>query len=78
DLDFLALYLRLDEGRAVLEIATSFYKKQPVVNDNGVPAMLASLITSNKADVLATAYEPAAPDYSRQSPFDSILADQDS
>jgi spore germination cell wall hydrolase CwlJ-like protein len=61
-----------------IEIATSFYKKQPVVTDNGVPAMLASLITSNKADVLATAYAPAAPDYSRQSPFDSILADQDS
>ncbi|TCA16122.1 cell wall hydrolase [Rhizobium leguminosarum bv. viciae] len=61
-----------------IEIATSFYKRQPVVTDNGVPAMLASLITSNKADVLATAYAPAAPDYSRQSPFDSILADQDS
>ncbi len=61
-----------------IEIATSFYKKQPVVTDNGVPAMLASLITSNKADVLATAYAPAAPDYSRQSPFDSILAEQDS
>ncbi|MGO8127002.1 cell wall hydrolase, partial [Rhizobium ruizarguesonis] len=42
------------------------------------PAMLASLITSNKADVLATAYAPAAPDYSSQSPFDSIMADQDS
>ncbi len=61
-----------------IEIATSFYKKQPVVTDNGVPAMLASLVTSNKADVLATAYAPPAPDYSRQSPFDSILTEQDS
>ena len=61
-----------------IEIATSFYKKQPVVTDNGVPAMLASLVTSDKADVLATAYGPAAPDYSRQSPFDSILTEQDS
>ncbi|MDV4180038.1 cell wall hydrolase [Rhizobium brockwellii] len=61
-----------------IEIATSFYKTQPVVTDNGVPAMLASLVTSNKADVLATAYAPAAPDYARQSPFDSILAEQDS
>jgi len=61
-----------------IEIATSFYKKQPVVTDNGVPAMLASLVTSNKADVLATAYAPAAPDYSRQSPFDSILTEKDS
>lgn len=61
-----------------IEIATSFYKKQPVAIDNGVPAMLASLVTSDKADVLATAYGPAAPDYSRQSPFDSIMTDQDS
>jgi spore germination cell wall hydrolase CwlJ-like protein len=59
-----------------IEIATSFYKKKPVVTDNGVPAMLASLVTSNKADVLATAYAPPAPDYARQSPFDSILTDQ--
>ncbi|MBY4591466.1 MULTISPECIES: cell wall hydrolase [Rhizobium] len=61
-----------------IEIATSFYKKQPVVTDSGVPAMLASLVTSDKADVLATAYGPPAPDYSRQSPFDSILTEQDS
>ncbi|ASR07696.1 cell wall hydrolase [Rhizobium leguminosarum bv. viciae] len=61
-----------------IEIATSFYKTQPVVTDIGVPAMLASLVTSNKADVLATAYAPAAPDYARQSPFDSILTEQDS
>ncbi|WP_027685802.1 cell wall hydrolase [Rhizobium leguminosarum] len=61
-----------------IQIATSFYKTQPVVTDNGVPAMLASLVTSNKADVLATAYAPAAPDYARQSPFDSILAEPDS
>jgi len=60
-----------------IEIATSFYRKQPAIPDNGVPAMLVSLVTSNKADVLATAYAPAAPDYSRQSPFDSILTDQD-
>ena len=61
-----------------IEIATSFYKKKPVVTDNDVPAMLASLVTSNKADVLATAYAPPAPDYARQSPFDSILTDQQS
>lgn len=61
-----------------IEIATSFYKTQPAVTDNGVPAMLASLVTSNKADVLATAYAPATPDYARQSPFDSILTEQDS
>ncbi|MBY3596151.1 cell wall hydrolase [Rhizobium bangladeshense] len=61
-----------------IEIATSFYKKQPVTPEAGLPAMLAGLATSNKADVLATAYAPAAPDYARQSPFDSILTEQDS
>ncbi|MGG7576536.1 cell wall hydrolase [Rhizobium sp. Nf11,1] len=65
------------QGREI-EIATSFYRKQPVRPEVGVPAMLASLVTSNKADVLATAYAPAAPDYARQSPFDSILTEPDS
>lgn len=59
-----------------IEIATSFYKTQPPQPDNAVPPMLASLVTNNKADVLATAYAPAAPDYSKQSPFDSILSDK--
>ncbi|WP_184455157.1 cell wall hydrolase [Rhizobium aethiopicum] len=65
------------QGREI-EIATSFYKKQPVMPQVGVPAMLASLVTSNKADVLATAYAPASPDYARQSPFDSILTEPES
>ena len=59
-----------------LQIATNFYKKEAPKPDNSVPAILAGLVTNNKADVLATAYAPAAPDYSRQSPFDSILADR--
>ncbi len=60
-----------------IEIATAFYKTQPAPQgDTAVPAILASLVTSNKADVLATAYASAAPDYSRQSPFDSILTDK--
>ncbi|MBX4954655.1 cell wall hydrolase [Rhizobium lentis] len=61
-----------------IEIATSFYRKQPVMPVAGVPTLLAGLVTSNKADVLATAYAPAAPDYARQSPFDSILTEPDS
>ncbi|ARO28899.1 cell wall hydrolase SleB-like protein [Rhizobium sp. NXC14] len=65
------------QGREI-EIATSFYRKQPVRPEVGVPAMLASLVTSNKADVLATAYAPAAPDYARHSPFDSILTEPES
>lgn len=58
------------------EVATAFYRKTPDA-DAGVPAMLAGLITNHKADVLATAYAPAGPDYSAPSPFDSILAKKD-
>lgn len=59
-----------------IEIATAFYKKEPVKPETVVPTFLADLVNNNKPDVLATAYAPAAPDYSRQSPFDSILTDK--
>ena len=56
-----------------LEIAAAFYRKQPEPV-SAVPAMLAELVTNDKPDSLASAYAPAAPDYARESPFDSILA----
>ncbi|MDX3925616.1 MAG: cell wall hydrolase [Shinella sp.] len=56
-----------------IEIATAFYRKKTERHDPGVPAMLASLVTNDRADVLATAYAPPEPDYARDSPFDSIL-----
>lgn len=60
------------KGREV-EIATAFYRKRPENAGAGVPAILADLVTSDRADILATAYAPPAPDYARESPFDSIL-----
>lgn len=56
-----------------IAIATAFYKKKAAHKDTGVSPMLASLVTNDKADVLATAYAPVGPDYARESPFDSIL-----
>jgi spore germination cell wall hydrolase CwlJ-like protein len=56
-----------------VEIAAAFYMRQK--RDPGIPAVLASLITSEKADILATAYAPTMPDYSRASPFESVLKD---
>ncbi|MGX5721334.1 cell wall hydrolase [Shinella zoogloeoides] len=56
-----------------IAIATAFYKKKAAHKDPGVSPMLASLVTNDKADVLATAYAPVGPDYARESPFDSIL-----
>ena len=62
-----------------IQIATAFYKMEPQRPDDGVPPMLAGLVTNKDADVLAAAYASPAPDYARVSPFDSILAkDQDS
>jgi spore germination cell wall hydrolase CwlJ-like protein len=61
-------------GREV-EIATAFYMKQDRKRDPGVPAVLASLITSDKADILATAYAPAKPNYYKASPFESLMKD---
>lgn len=56
-----------------LTIAQAFYERKPVQSGLGVPRALASLVTNDRADVLATAYAPPKPDYARQSPFDSIL-----
>ena len=60
------------EGKEI-KIATAFYKKEPVRKDIGVSPMIASLVTNDKADILATAYARVEPDYARESPFDSIL-----
>ena len=58
-----------------VEIAQAFYMKPKRRADPGVPAVLANLINNDKADILATAYAPAAPDYSSASPFQSLLKD---
>ena len=58
-----------------VEIAAAFYMKHDKTRDPGVPAVLASLVTNDKADVLATAYAPAEPDYASASPFLSLLKD---
>jgi spore germination cell wall hydrolase CwlJ-like protein len=56
-----------------VEIAKAFYMKQ--TRDPGVPAVLASLVNNDKADILAIAYAPAKPDYARASPFESLMKD---
>jgi spore germination cell wall hydrolase CwlJ-like protein len=55
-----------------IEIATAFYPKNKPAG-TGVPALLAGLVTNEKADILATAYAPAEPDYAKASPFLSLL-----
>jgi spore germination cell wall hydrolase CwlJ-like protein len=59
-----------------MDIALAFHKNRAKSDAYGVPAMLASLVTNNEADSLATAYANPEPDYAEVSPFDSILSDQ--
>jgi spore germination cell wall hydrolase CwlJ-like protein len=64
------------KGKEV-EIASAFHLRLDTNSDPGVPAALASLITNDKADVLAAAYAQSAPDYARSSPFEALLQDED-
>jgi len=58
-----------------IEIAAAFHPREDK-KPAGVPAMLASLVTNDKADVLATAYAPAEPNYAKASPFEALLQDE--
>ncbi len=59
-----------------IEIAAAFHPSEET-KAPGVPAMLASLVTNENADILATAYAPAAPNYARASPFEALLQDEE-
>ncbi|MCX8996315.1 cell wall hydrolase [Rhizobiaceae bacterium BDR2-2] len=63
-----------DAARKV-EVAT-FYRARPDVPATALPSAIASLVTNNVPDSLATAYAPPAPDFARESPFDAILRDE--
>jgi spore germination cell wall hydrolase CwlJ-like protein len=58
------------------DIALAFHKNKSKIEDYGVPAMIAGLVTSNEADGLAVAYANPEPDYAEISPFDSILTEK--
>lgn len=58
------------------QIAAAFYRKEKKKAPLQVPVQLASLVTNDNPDILATAYAPPPPDYARQSPFSSILRDE--
>lgn len=65
------------QGREV-QIASNFqFGRDKLEPDPAVPTFLASLVTSEKADVLATAYAPAEPNYAKASPFESLLQEAD-
>jgi len=69
---FLAPNLRGKE----IEIATAFYPSGRRNVSPQVSPVLASLVTNDNPDILATAYAPPEPDYAMQSPFSSVLREE--
>ncbi|PHR23016.1 MAG: cell wall hydrolase [Hoeflea sp.] len=59
-----------------IEIATAFYPTGRAVTTSQVSPVLASLVTNDNPDILATAYAPPEPDYAKQSPFSSVLREE--
>lgn len=59
-----------------IQIAQAFYKKKVQTVSPDIPRNLAGLVTNSTPDVLATAYAPPAPDYEKDSPFNSILREK--
>ncbi|MEN0000286.1 MAG: cell wall hydrolase [Pseudomonadota bacterium] len=60
-----------------IQIATAFHKKLEKATTPGVSPLIAELVNNPVADILATAYAPPAPDFARQSPFASLLREDD-
>lgn len=56
-----------------VDIAAAFHPRVEKKADPAVPPMLASLVTNDKPDILATAYAPSVPDYAELSPFATLL-----
>jgi len=69
-------FLKSDIRGQEIKIAKAFYTTGKQKSAPQVPAMLASLVTNDNADILATAYAPPKPDYAKQSPFSSVLREQ--
>ena len=69
-------FVRSRIGGREVQIASAFYRLKPRPT-TGVAAMLAGLVNNRRPDILATAYAEQATDYSRTSPFASILKNDD-
>jgi spore germination cell wall hydrolase CwlJ-like protein len=73
----LAAFARPGKGRKEIELASFYFRKDDEKKtDPAVSPMIAALVTSREADILATAYAPPAPDFARESPFDAILTEK--
>jgi spore germination cell wall hydrolase CwlJ-like protein len=71
-------FVKADRDEQPVELAAFYFRKDEAEPGAELPPMIASIVTNNQADVLATAYASPGPDFSRQSPFDAILKDKPS
>lgn len=69
----LARFVKPEHDEGPVELAAFYFRKDERKSDGDLPPMIASIVTNDHADVLASAYAEAKPDFSRQSPFDAIL-----
>ena len=60
-----------------LQIASAFHLRRDEPVDPQVPVAIAGLVNNPNPDVLATAYAPPAPDFAEQSPFASLLKEDE-
>ncbi|MEO0543383.1 MAG: cell wall hydrolase [Pseudomonadota bacterium] len=60
-----------------IQVATAFHKKVEKPVSPGVSPLIADLVNNPVPDILATAYAPAAPDFARESPFASLLKEEE-
>lgn len=60
-----------------LQIAAAFHKRAPMPVAPELPRMVAELVNNPMPDILATAYAPPEPDFATQSPFASLLKNDD-
>ncbi len=74
----LTAFAKVDKEDSQVELAAFYFRKDETSKPEGdMMPTVASLVNNDKADVLATAYAPPAPDFSKQSPFDAILSDKE-
>jgi spore germination cell wall hydrolase CwlJ-like protein len=73
--DEMTAFVKSSNDEQPVELAEFYFRKDEVKEPSLAP-MIASLITNDQPDVLATAYASTEPDFSRQSPFDAILKDK--
>jgi len=60
-----------------IKLATAFHEKTEKPVSPGVSPLIAELVNNPVPDILATAYAPPAPDFARESPFASLLKEEE-